>query len=328
MRFFRHIVTTLFFLIFTSTVFSQGTLPIYSDYLSDNVYLIHPAAAGIGDCAKVRFTARQQWAGVPSAPALQTLSFHGKFNETSNTGFGFVVFNDKNGFHSQTGVQGTYAYHIPLSDGRLFEQLSFGLSYTAVFNKSDQRLFVDPTVAQLIESTSYFNTDFGMAYHKGGFSSYLTIKNLLLSARNNLNTSLEPLNLRNYIVSLGYYFGEDKYVQLEPSVMMQYKEVTGERIVDVNMKAYKMYNNTRIWLALSYRRSFDANPIQNYQYITPVFGVNFNRLMFSYTYTKQLNDIVLTNSGYHQVSVGFNLFCLRPRAAACPNINASFGGSY
>jgi hypothetical protein len=32
----------------------QETLPIYSDYLSDNVYLVHPSAAGIGNCGKIQ----------------------------------------------------------------------------------------------------------------------------------------------------------------------------------------------------------------------------------------------------------------------------------
>ncbi len=310
---------------YTINSFSQGTLPIYSDYLSDNVYLVHPSAAGIGNCGKARFTARQQWAGIANSPALQTLSFHTKLSEESNAGYGFILFNDKNGYHSQKGVQGTYSYHLPLSDGRVFNQLSFGLSFTAVQNQSDQRAFVDPTVSQIIESSSYFNADFSVAYHLGGFSSYFTVKNLLLSAKNNLSSSLEPLDLRNYILSLGYYFGEGDYIQLEPSAMIQFNEGTGERIADLNIKAYKTFENTQIWAALSYRRSFDAKAIQNSQYFSPIIGVNFNKLMFSYTYTKQTNDILLSNSGFHQVSVGFDLFCRTPRAAACPNINAAFG---
>ena len=48
--------------------------------------------------------------------------------------------------------------------------------------------------------------------------------------------------------------------------------------------------------------------------------------MFSYTYTNQMNETVLTTSGFHQVSVGINLWTRERRAAACPNINSSFGG--
>ena len=304
---------------------AQETLPIYQDYLSDNVFLVHPSAAGIGNSSKLRLTARQQWAGIPDAPALQTVSFHTKFDEYSNAGYGLVLFNDKNGFHSQKGVQGTYAYHLLMSNGRFFEQLSFGLAFTFVQNQSDQRSFGNDDVAAVIESTSYYNADFSVAYHRGGLSSYFTVKNLLLTAKNNLNVQ-EPLDLRNYIFSAGYYYGKDNFVQLEPSIMLQFRESTGQRIADFNIKAYKTISETQFWAALSYRRSFDTNTIENAQFISPIVGINYNNFMFSYTYTNQMNDVTLTNSGFHQITLGLNLWTREQRGAACPNINAAFGG--
>ena len=315
------ILLIVFFLSFEGE--SQETLPIYSDYLSDNVYLVHPSAAGIGNTGKLRFTARQQWAGVKDAPTLQTISYHNRFREKA--ALGFILFNDSNGFHSQKGIQGTFAYHLDLNRASVFNQLSFGLSLTAVQNQVDQtQFFGDPTIAQIIRSDGYFNADFSVAYHRKGFSSYLTVKNLLLSAKNNLNNNLEPLDLRNYILSLGYYFGDKQSFQFEPSVMIQLRESTGERIVDFNLKAYKDFNKAQLWGALSYRKGFDAKPIEDLVYITPIIGVNYNKWMFSYTYTRQMNDIVLTDLGFHQVSIGVNLFTRKPRASACPNINASF----
>jgi type IX secretion system PorP/SprF family membrane protein len=315
------ILLIVFFLSFEGE--SQETLPIYSDYLSDNVYLVHPSAAGIGNTGKLRFTARQQWAGVKDAPTLQTISYHNRFREKA--ALGFILFNDSNGFHSQKGIQGTFAYHLDLNRASVFNQLSFGLSLTAVQNQVDQtQFFGDPTIAQIIRSDGYFNADFSVAYHRKGFSSYLTVKILLLSAKNNLNNNLEPLDLRNYILSLGYYFGDKQSFQFEPSLMIQLRESTGERIVDFNLKAYKDFNKAQLWGALSYRKGFDAKPIEDLVYITPIIGVNYNKWMFSYTYTRQMNDIVLTDLGFHQVSIGVNLFTRKPRAAACPNINASF----
>lgn len=323
MTLFKRLAFTIISLCFLANLSAQETLPIYSDYLSDNVYLVHPSAAGIGNTGKLRFTARQQWQGIKDAPTLQTLSFHNRFGEKA--AFGFILFNDSNGFHSQKGVQGTYAYHLDLERGSYINQLSFGISLTAVQNQVDQsQFFGDPTVAQLIQSDGYFNADFSVAYHREGFSGYFTVKNLLLSAKNNLNNSLEPLDLRNYVLSLGYYFGQGRVVQFEPSVMIQLRESTGERIADFNLKAYKDFNDTRLWAAVSYRRSFDAQPIENLTYITPIIGVNYKKWMFSYTYSQQLNDIVLTDAGFHQVSVGVNLFTKRPRASACPNLNATF----
>jgi type IX secretion system PorP/SprF family membrane protein len=305
---------------------AQETLPIYTDYLSDNVFLVHPAAAGIGNSSKLRVTARQQWIGVPNAPSLQTISFHAKLGEESNAGYGLVLFNDKNGFHSQQGLQGTYTYHLPMGNGKLFKQLSFGLAFSFVQNQSDQRSFTgDSAISQIIESTSYYNADFSTAYHNGGLSSYFTVKNLFLTAKNNLNVQ-EPLDLRNYVLSVGYYFEEGSFVQLEPSLMLQFREGTGERIADFNLKAYKTFSETQVWAALSYRRNFDAdNSLDNAAYISPVIGLNYKNLMFSYTHTKQLNEVVFAENGFHQISLGFNLWTRERRGAACPNINSAYG---
>lgn len=326
---FRYLKLSILITVFFVNVnFSQETLPLYLDYLSDNVFLVHPSAAGVGNSSKLRFTARQQWMGIPDAPALQTVSFHGRPNEFSNVGYGFILFNDKNGYHSQKGIQGTYAYHLRLNESRVFNQLSFGLGFTLVHNQVDQRSFTGDlpgVVSQIIESTGYYNADFSMAYHLGGFSSYFTVKNLLLNTKNNLN-KYEPLNMKNYIFSSGYFFGEENYIQLEPSIMVQFKQGTGERIADFNIKAYKTISETRIWAALSFRKSFDSNAIENSQYITPIIGVNYKKFMFSYTFTKQINDIVLTNTGFHQVTLGIDLFTRMRRGAACPNINSAYKG--
>ncbi|PQJ22792.1 type IX secretion system membrane protein PorP/SprF [Tenacibaculum sp. SG-28] len=304
---------------------AQETLPIYFDYLSDNVFLLHPAAAGIGECAKLRFTARQQWVGLQDAPELQTLSYHSKTGTDSKAGFGVVLFNDKNGYHSQKAIQGTYAYHLDFGSENLFNQLSFGLSMSAVQNQVDQTGFInDPTISQVIESSAYFNADFGMAYHYGGFASYLTVKNLFLSAKDNLNSNFESFNLRNYIFGASYFFGKEDFLQFEPSIMFQFKEQTKEKIGDLNFKVYKKFDKTQLWAALSYRRSFDGQVFGDASYVSPILGINYKKIMFSYTYTKQTGDIVFSNGNFHQVTLGVDVFCRKRRASACPNISNGF----
>ena len=106
---------------------AQEGVPVYSDYLSDNYYLIHPSMAGAANCAKVRLTARKQWFGQEDAPQLQTLSFNGRVSDRA--GAGIIVFNDKNGYHSQKGLKVSYAYHLLFSRDEIdLNQLSFGLS--------------------------------------------------------------------------------------------------------------------------------------------------------------------------------------------------------
>ncbi len=328
------IAIALSFLLSTLTMSAQETLPVYSDYLSDNVYLVHPAAAGIGNCGKIRFTARAQWLGESDAPALQTLSFQTRIGEKG--GIGAVLFNDKNGYHSQQGILGTYAYHIDLGRADEAHQLSFGLSLMAVQNSVDESNFhfsyfdpagnpeIDPAISYVVSSRNYFNSDVGIAYHKDGLFSYLTAKNLLLAARNLYNDDYESLNLRRYLFTLGYYFGEDYPFQFEPSIMGQYVESTKEKFMDFNMKVYKKFDESQIWLAGSYRRAFEGNNPEDLQYITGIFGVNYRKFLFSYTYTYQYNDVVFDNGGYHQITLGYNFGCREPRATGCPNINAMF----
>lgn len=317
---------------FTILSKAQETLPIYSDYLSDNVYLLHPAAAGIGSCAKLRLTHRQQWVGSTDAPQLQTISFQNKISAESNLGFGGIIFNDKNGYHSQIGALATIAYHVDMG-GKNFNQLSFAISGMFSENKIDETNFLlptelqDPVITGLVRAENYFNADFGMAYHyKTGFA-YFTAKNLLLSARNLETSTYESLNLRRYLLSLGYFFDNDNpnKFKFEPSILGQYIERTNELFFDFNIKAYrKLKNDNTIWAALSYRRSFDGNKIQELSQITPIIGMNFGKTIISYTYTHQLGDFVYANGGYHQFTLGFDFFCKEPRAAACPNVNNAF----
>jgi len=303
---------------------AQETLPVYSDYLSDNVFLVHPAAAGIGNCSKVRFTARNQWSGTEDAPALQTLTGHTRIGE--NIGLGLALFNDKNGYHSQQGIEAVFAYHINLVDPEIANQLSFALGFVGVMNKIDESSFTiyDPVISGIVESEGYFNADFSMAYHYEGFSSYFTAKNIMMNARN-LYGEKEDLNLRRYLLTLGYYFESGNSFQFEPSIMGQFIERTGEKFIDFNIKAYKNIQNAQIWAAFSYRQGFDnAIDGQELQYFTPIIGVNYKNFMFSYTYTKQTGDILFDDAGYNQITLGFNFGCRSPRNSGCPNINNSF----
>lgn len=317
----------ILFLAFTfSKAFSQETLPIYSDYLSDNVYLLHPAGAGIGNSGKLRLTNHTQWKGVENAPAFNTLSFHNRFGRKA--GAGIIFFNDKNGNNSQTGVQGTYAYHLNMAKySGDFEQLSFGFSMTLVQNRFDRGIFsnndIDLAIGKVQASDSYFNGDFGVSYHKENFFSYLTIKNLFLTTKT--AGQLDALDLRKVLVSAGYYFDRSNVFQFEPSFMYLYDPYFERSQVDINMKVYKSLQNAKLWGAISYRQSFEPMNMGSLKYFTPIVGLNYKQLMFSYTYTEQLGNLgIVPRGGFHQLTLGIDLFIREERIAACPNIAAGY----
>jgi type IX secretion system PorP/SprF family membrane protein len=310
--------------------FSQEGIAIYSDYLSDNLYLIHPSMAGAANCAKVRLTGRQQWFGNDKAPALQTASFNGRIGDQS--GAGIILFNDENGFHSQRGFKLTYAHHILFSRTDVdLNQLSFGISGGLVQSQLDQTEFVgfDPVIDNAIQKDSYFNVDIGTSYNYLEFYTHFTVKNVLASKRD-LYTQSESDNLRKYILSAGYVFGSSDRLQWEPSFLFQLADQTKEKLLDMNIKLYKDFDFGKLWGGLSYRTSFDATQYENngsvntqrLQYVTPVLGLNYNNLLFAYTYSHIVGDVKFDQGGFHQITLGINLFCKRDKwDCNCPAIN-------
>jgi type IX secretion system PorP/SprF family membrane protein len=312
---------------------AQEAISVYSDYLSDNLYLLHPSMAGAANCGKVRVTARQQWFGQENAPALQTASMN--FGVGERSGIGAILFNDQNGFHSQKGAKLTYAHHIMFSRNEIdLNQLSFGINAGIIQSQLDERTWniFDPIVGGVFQKDSYFNVDVGASYNFLDFSAHFTIKNLL-ETRRDLYTDFESDNLRKYILSAAYVFGDSDRLQWEPSLMFQAVDQTKEKTIDINMKVYKDLEFGKLWGGLSYRRSFDAtqfvlNPAnpqlreQNLQYITPILGLNYNQFMFAYTYSYLTGDVNFDNSGFHQITIGINLFCKRDKFECnCPAIN-------
>ena len=313
---------------------SQEGLPVYSDYLSDNYYLLHPSMAGAANCAKLRMTGRQQWFGQKDAPALQTLSLNGALGERS--GGGIIVFNDKNGYHSQTGMKLTYAHHIMFSrDNVDLNQLSFGMSAGFIQSNLDESTFYynnpsyEPIVLGTMQKSTYFNVDIGASYNFLDFYVHATVKNALQSYRK-LYTENEPVNLKRFILNAGYTFGDAEQILWEPSFMFQHVALTKESSVDLNIKAYKELDFGKLWGGISYRRSLDGAQYvqgngladQKLQYITPIVGLNFKNYMVAYTYSHLLANVRFDAGGFHQITLGINLFCKPEKYHCnCPAIN-------
>jgi len=320
--------------VFTHSVSAQEGLPIYSDYLTDNYYLLHPSMAGVSNCNKIRLTGRQQWFGDENAPSLQTMSINGRIGD-SPSGVGAIFFNDKNGYHSQTGAYLTYAHHLMFSRNTIdLNMLSFGLSAGLIQYKLDETAFVefDPIIAGIEQSSSDFNIDFGFSYHFINFYAHATVKNVLANEGVNINEQgVRYDNLRTYLFSAGNVFskfGSDW--SFEPSLMFAYKDATKESFIDVNFKSYKELDFGTLFAGISYRRSFDGAEFttgsgissQKLQYFTPIVGAEYNNFMFAYTYSYQANSVVFNNGGYHQITLGYNFGCKKEKYdCECPSVN-------
>ncbi|MFN7014852.1 MAG: type IX secretion system membrane protein PorP/SprF, partial [Bacteroidia bacterium] len=185
----------------------------------------------------------------------------------------------------------------------------------------------DPVIVNgVIQKDAYFNVDLGVSYHYMDFFTHLTVKNFLASQRRELySEGFESDNLSKLLWSVGAVFGNEDKLLFEPSLMYQRISETKESAIDLNLKVYKAVDFGKLWAAVSYRRSFDGaedSGEQKLQWISPILGVNYKKFMFSYTYSHVMGDVKFDNGGFHQITLGMDIFC-KDKAwdCNCPAVN-------
>lgn len=310
---------TAAFLLFLSIAKAQYRMPIYTDYLTDNYYVIHPAMAGAHyEGLKIRSSFRTQWLDVANAPALQSLNVHARVGDRS--GIGGLFFHDKNGFQSQIGFQGTYAHHINFYRSTAeVNQLSFGLTVGGSLHRHDQSSFDlssgDPLILGTENRTSSVYADIGLTYNRLTLYAHLTLQNLVFESKN-IRDYVFLDRPRRIIASAGNFFEIKPYWALEPSVMVDYIEHTNRPNIDVNLKSHHSINATQLWVGISYRKGLTdtltqkamANYNVPFSQLSSIIGFNYKKWMFSYTYTVGIGNIKINNFGFHQLSLGLDIF--------------------
>lgn len=324
-------------LVFSQIGFAQEGLSITTEYLADNYYLLHPAMAGIKNSAQFRLSTRQQWSGVEDAPSL--LTFAGSARIAERSGLGVIAYDDKNGYHSNSGFKVTYSHFITFSESRYdLNLLSFGISAGFDQTSLDETEFglsggFDPGInGGITTKGSSFSVDVGAAYHYQNLFAMLSIQNLA-NSKNELYSDSQSNNFRKYLLGAGYSFGNTKYGTgwiYEPSTLIKYTEELEQLSVDLNMKVYRQFDFGRIYAGVSYRLSgegtdyINANgqeKVQKMQYIAPLLGANYKNVSFSYSYVESLGDLKITNSGMHVFTIGLNLFEKRSSLDCnCPGV--------
>lgn len=171
-----------------------------------------------------------------------------------------------------------------------------------------------------------------MSYNFLDFSAHATVKNALPAERDIFSTSFESNNQRRFLLSLAYTITPNySDWSFEPSLLYQATDETQEATFDFNAKAYYKVDWGKLWGGLSYRRSLDGSEftndgvavdIQKLQQISPFVGGKYDRFLFGYTYSYQSNSVVLTDAGFHQITLGYNLGDDKePYDCNCPAVN-------
>ncbi len=296
--------------------YSQEFLaPIQNQYIADNPYLISSAYSGIGDCWQIRASGFEQWVNIPDAPSTQSLSIDGRISDRS--GVGAILFNDKNGFTSQKGLQVSFAHHLTLSGEEHY--LSFGLSYrftqffinSSGFSNGNPDNPINPSLESIEVNNSNF--DIGMLYRLGRFFLSANAVNLIQKEIDEFSAA-EPSKLQNYQVYAGYTFDNRQYdLEIEPSVLYQGFAGDGRSTADFNLKVRKMNRGDYYWIGASMRSLIDQDmkPLS----VSPMIGIKKSNFYVAYGYLVNLNESFEASSalGSHLITLGIDFGCRRSK---------------
>jgi type IX secretion system PorP/SprF family membrane protein len=301
---------TVTLLLLMSSLWLEGQqLPVYSQY-TFNKFLVNPAAAGSDGYTTLSVVAREQWLGFKGTPKTHAVIMDSRIlrnsfiaknvsvrrkkrlsSRSGRVGWAGHIFNDQAGPLGRTGVEGTYAYHIPVKTG----QLSFGLSgvfYQFRLNKDKVYLGddeYDPLING-IKGTLYIpDANFGAYYSSekiyGGFSVMQIFQSSIQFG--NQEGSSEYRLKRNYNLMAGYYYQLNEALAIEPSILMKIPTSANPQL-DINVKINYKAN---YWGGLSYRTS-SAMIIYG--------GLRFDRYLVGYAFDYNFNALGYRTYGSHE----------------------------
>jgi type IX secretion system PorP/SprF family membrane protein len=302
----KKIIISFILLAATSSYSQEFNVPVFTQYLADNPFVISPTYAGIGDNLRIRANGLTQWVGIKDAPDNQ--SIYGDFRIADRSGVGVSLYNDKNGYTSQAGAKATFAHHIIL-DYYSKQYLSFGLSFNLNNFSIDSAKLIpsDPDFGITSDrKTSNNNFDVGLLYRYDQFYLSLNGANILGKDIDKFSGyKIEPNQLLNYQVYSGYVIKTNNYAEIEPSVFFQYFASDGRSSTDLNAK-YRKFNNKEeyYWVGASYRFLNDQmlKPLN----LGPMAGFKKSIFYFGYSYQITFNELASFNSGTHMVTIGLD----------------------
>jgi type IX secretion system PorP/SprF family membrane protein len=305
----KKIIITILLMIVNSGYSQELNLPVFTQYLADNPFVISSTYAGIGDNLRIRANGLTQWVGIKDAPDNQ--SIYADFRILDRSGVGISLYNDSNGYTKQMGGKISFAHHLML-DYYSKQYLSFGISYNFNNFKIDinefKPTYENPMADPGITNDRYLannNFDIGALYRNKGYFLSLNISNVLEKKIDQF-TGIEPSLLRNYQLYTGFTFkGANDKIEFEPSVYYQMFASDKRSSTDLNFK-YRQYNRYEdyFWVGVSYR--FLNDQVLEPLMIGPMAGFRKNDFYFGYSYQASLNQLGAYNSGTHVVTIGLD----------------------
>ena len=265
-----------------------------------NNYTVNPAVVGTYNYCQARTNHRFQWVGMSDAPITNVVSVYGPLTK-SPMGFGALFYNDITGPTSRTGLMGSYAYNIALSDEI---RISAGLSVGFMAFRVDASKFdlgdntnnaTDPALLTFQSKTSVVPDGavgvymYASHYYVGASCQQIMGNALTLYGQPVRENALR----RSFYAHGGYLIYLSENFDLEPSVIVKWSPPSPFQF-DINVKATYL---TRVWAGISYRHLDAVSFMIGYRHD--------NRILFGYSFDFSYTRLRAYTGGSHELMIGY-----------------------
>jgi type IX secretion system PorP/SprF family membrane protein len=281
-----------------SNAFAQQ-LPLFSQYYH-NPFIYNPSLSGTTEGNAITLITRKQFSGLANSFGTYAATYQTRGLD-KKAGFGLYVYNDQANLFRTNAINGSYAYHLPLSKDNT---LSFGLGLTALDHRYNANNFFitdggDPVLAMLgAEGGFTFDMNAGANLKLGNFSFGLANLQLIQNQdifRNNADQKSYYTLRNHWMVNAAYNFAINDNLSIEPFVLYR-KTQTAPGQVDVNVFVNLIDKG---YLGLAYRDGMSFSTMVGVQ-LTP--GVTAG---YAFDYTTHQFRNALGNT--HELALKFNL---------------------
>lgn len=275
---------------------------------SQNVF--NPGAAGSNDAMCVTSIHRQQWVGFSEKegrPVTTIFSFDMPIKKI-NSGMGFVVNQDMEGFESDLHLTLNYAYRADLDFGMLGVGLGLGVIHR-ILNptwrppstlENGGGVFDDPSLPRM-QTKNIFDVNFGTTLMGDKYWAGFSITHLLKPNVNYDSSNPTYIPRQLYLVGGYDYSLPNPSFDLLGSAIIQADGFFKSTELQLNLK---LVYEKKFWGGVSYRFS---------EAIVPMIGIHLlNGISVGYSYDIGLSK--LTTKGSHEIMVRycFNMDISKP----------------
>lgn len=267
-----------------------------------NKLALNPAYAGSRGMLSTTAVYRHQWAGFEGAPRTFSLGLHSPVGR-ERLSLGVLLFSDRLGVSSQTGMFVSTAYRLPLGNGsHLAGALQAGfLSYRNRLTDLNPRDPDDPLLQQDLTDILP-NVGFGVYWASERSFAGVSMPRVAENDLTNLgdfDDERTALLYRHLYLMGGHVFDVAPNTKLRPTAL--FKWVGGDGVaapvdLDVNLSVLLV---DRIWLGASWRLGDAVGLMAEYR-IT-------DQLMAGYAHDFGTTDLAAQHGGTHEIMLRYEL---------------------